>query len=113
MITLVFQHMSTISQSGGVFTFNGYQLFSFDDKFNQGDTDDVVEYHGCRLLSNFGVPRDVSTVSRHDEKACQKGNELCVIVRSASGDLAGYDDANYLCLDYTHENLLDAFPPPK
>jgi hypothetical protein len=34
-----------------------------------------------------------------------------MIVCDAGGNLTGFDDANHLRLDYSHADLLTAFPP--
>lgn len=100
--------MSCIHTRGGVYSFNGHHLFAYDDAYHEGGADN---YSGCRLLCDFNMPRHPSTISRHNERACQRGNELGMIVCDAGGNLTGFDDANHLRLDYSHADLLTAFPP--
>lgn len=98
-----------------IYVFNEHPLFAYTDAWGQEGARGTVDFHGCRLLRDFPLPRNPPANCRHDERFCRRGNELNVISRNAYGHLMGYDDGNHLQLDLRKEDLEAAFPrpPPK
>jgi len=97
-------------ESEHVYFFNAHPLFAYTDSWHQAGAQDTVEYHGCRLLRDFPMPRNPSDLCRHNETYCRRGNELNLIESDANGNLLGFDDANQLQLDLRKEDLENIFP---